>query len=222
MKKHTSSTLADIVYKKIKDDIIQNKLKAGDFLSSAQIAKEMSMSRTPVREAFNSLSTEGLIEIQNGVGVFVKEISESEIRELFEIRMVLESLALKKLMERPTDKDFFLALKDEWLSIQAKFQNGDQSIFDNISLLDYKTHKSFNRHSGNVFLTDIIENIELRLNRIQSLSIYAHNDVENTINQHLALIQAVLDGNYQTAEKLLHTHIADAVEYILGCPNGKQ
>lgn len=215
MKKHTSNTLADIVYKKIKDDIIQNKLKAGDFLSSTQIAKQMNMSRTPVREALNSLSTEGLIEIQNGVGIFVKEISENEIRELFEIRMVLESLALKKLMENPIDEPFFQSLMEEWVAMEGRLQSGDQRILDEISLLDYKTHKSFNSYAKNTFLTQVIENIELRLNRIQALSIYAHNDAENTISQHITLIQAVLDGNSQNAEKLLQEHIIGAVDYIL-------
>lgn len=215
MKKRSSQTLADIVYEKIKNDITRNKLKAGDFLSSTQIAAEMDVSRTPVREALNSLSTEGLIDIQNGVGIFVKGISEVEVRELFEIRMVLESLALKKMMAKPIDQPFFVALKEEWLSMRKRFKNSDQSIFEEISLLDYKTHKSFSHYADNSCLTKIIAEIELKLNRIQALSIYAHNDAENTIDQHITIIEAVLNGNISEAEELLKSHIMGAIEYIL-------
>ena len=216
MGKVKTTSLANIAYEKIKSNIITNKLKPGELLRSTQIAEELNMSRTPIREAISTLEKEGLVEIKNGVGVLVTEISESTLVELFEIRSVLELLALKMLMRKTFDQSIFLNLKKKWLDLKVRFDEGDMNIFDEINELDRRTHQEIRNHSGSVLLKTLIEdNIELRMNRIQCLSVYALNDAENTIQQHVDLLRLILENDYLKASSVLEKHISDAIHYIL-------
>lgn len=216
MKAERITSLADIAYQKIKDDIIKNKLKPGEMIRSTQIAEELNMSRTPIREAISSLEKEGLLETKNGVGVFVTEISESELVELFEIRAALEILTLKMMMRKDFDKSVFRQFKKEWIDLEKRFQGGEEDVFEEINELDERTHKEIKKQASSELLKKLIEdNIELRMNRIQCLSVYALNDAENTIEQHLALLELILTNDYLNASKMLEKHISDAVHYIL-------
>ncbi len=98
--------LAQLAYREIKDLILQNKLKSGDLLSESLIAQELGMSRTPVREALRVLAQEDLIEILNGIGVYVKDISVSDMVDIFEVRKALEVIAIKSAIHEIKEEEY--------------------------------------------------------------------------------------------------------------------
>ena len=87
--------LSERAYEQIKDALCKGKIAAGDILSESQLAEELDMSRTPVREALRILASEGWVEIRRGIGAYVKAPSSKDMEDLYEVRCLLETLAIK-------------------------------------------------------------------------------------------------------------------------------
>ena len=93
-------TLSEQAYNQIKDAICQGSVAPGDILSENQIAQQLGMSRTPVREALRALASEGFVEIRNGIGAYVKPLSSKDMEDLYEVRCLLEMQAIKTSIYR--------------------------------------------------------------------------------------------------------------------------
>ncbi len=215
----SDDTLTTLAYKKIKDDIIRGQYRPGECLSSPRLARALRMSRTPVREALSMLANEGLVDIQNGVGIFIKELTRKELAEVYEVRLALECAAVEAIImarggaaleSRPALKK----LEREWALLKAKVRAGRLTDLDEVNQLDYKTHNFIVESGGNIFLSELVENLKLRIRHIQSLSVAAQGDVEDTIDQHLAIIANLRRGNLPETTRLLKLHIREAISYI--------
>ena len=79
-------TLSEQAYNQIKDALLNGRILPGDVLSENQLAADMDMSRTPVREALRALASEGWVDIRNGVGAYVKPLSSKDMEDLYEVR----------------------------------------------------------------------------------------------------------------------------------------
>ncbi len=220
IQKNGTDNLTTIAYHKIKNDILLSKLKPDECISGSQLAKNLNMSRTPVREALNILESEGLVDIRNGVGIFIKSVSEKEVLELFEVRCALECTALESLVRNLATPEYRAAkeqiqkLENDWLNLKNKYRNNQLSDLQEIVALDYETHNFIIKSSDNAFLVDLVRNIEIRIRRVQYLSVIALNDAQNTINQHFELVQSINKGEKERAVFLLKTHIQESVPYI--------
>ena len=216
--KATDNNLTAIAYSKIKDDIMSNKFKPGECISGSQLAKILKMSRTPVREALTILANEGLVEIHNGVGIIIKSITYKDILELYEIRLALECIAVESLIVKNDHSNLF-KLKSNWHTLKDKLILGELSDWNEIVLLDHQTHHFIVTSSGNTLLIELFENIEQRIRRIQYLSVFGQEDKGNIIDQHIELLESIIQNNTHTTIKLLKKHIQEAVSYIFTNPD---
>jgi len=207
------SNLTKIAYVKLKNAILQNQFKSGRWLSGSKLAKAFNMSRTPVREALNILEKEGFVEIRNGLGVAVKEITENDIHELIEVRLALECCALESVTFE-VDRPELERLEQGWREMQIKWREHRLSDLDEIMALDYATHDFLVASSHNSHLVGITKNISVHIRRVQFLSVTSLNAVDVTIQQHLDLLAAIIDGDIPTALVLLREHIQEAGPYI--------
>lgn len=209
------SNLTKIAYANIKSDIISNKIKAGDRLSSCQLAKDMSMSRTPVREALNLLESEGFVDIHNGIGILVKEITEKDIIELFEVRAALECSALESSTFMADPKGL-KALERSWLNLQKKYARSEARPINHeeVFLLDYETHDFIVTSSHNSYLIELMHNVSIKVKRIQYLSLLALNDVFRTIEEHLDLLNKLKNDELAESVQLLKKHIINSGAYV--------
>ena len=89
-----SPPLNEIAYQKIKDYIVTLKLRPGEQIDEAGLANKLSIGRTPIREALFRLNAENLVEMNHGRGFFVREITLSNLRDLFELMLILERSAV--------------------------------------------------------------------------------------------------------------------------------
>ena len=221
-KSHTDTnaeeSLTTIAYNIIKNDIMTNAFKPGECISGSKLAQNLKMSRTPVREALNILANEGLIEIHNGIGIIIKNITKKDILELYEVRLALECVAVESLI-RKNDKSNFPGLKKKWLNLNQKLIQGELSDWKEMISLDYQTHHLIITSCGNALLTELFENIEQRIRRIQHLSVSAQEDKKNIIEQHIELLESIIHGDTETAKKLLKKHIQQAVSYVFTHPD---
>ncbi|MGA7279152.1 MAG: GntR family transcriptional regulator [Desulfocapsaceae bacterium] len=214
------SSLAQKAYVVIRDSIIENEFKPGDCLSENSLAKALGMSRTPIREAIKVLSSEGFIEIHNGVGAFIKHITVKEIHDIFEVRSALECIAVDSALDRITDEEIE-KLREDWLNLYEDAVAGKAIGFGVLSELDSKLHELLVVKCDNDFIIDIVAGIKMKIARFQKISAAALGDELNTINQHLELIDIMKSRDVEALKDKLKSHILQAEELILKNPNVK-
>ncbi len=205
--------LTKVAYDRIKADIVQHRIKAGECLSGCALARQLNMSRTPVREALKLLENEGFVEIRNGVGIHIKEITKKDILEIIEVRVALECAALDA-SAFAIDPEALRKLEENWLKLEKDYQNGSLNDLDKVMRLDYQLHDFIVASSHNAYLLEMIKNVSDRFKRLQYLSVMALGDVHDTINQHLKLLDGLKKGRTREMGKLLREHIMGARTYI--------
>ncbi len=195
-----------IAYEKIKNMIINNELKSGEIISENQLAATLHMSRTPIREAIKSLSSEDLVEVHRGIGIQIKHVTLREIHEIYPLRYVLESYAIQQAAERlrPEEIDHMEQL---WLALRQKVCNNQPYTTQEILDLDEKTHGMFIDHAGNETLKQLISTLKLKIHRFQMISTTMANNDLRTIDQHLELLDAIRDKKISEACHLLESHL---------------
>ena len=92
-------TLSELAYKKIKESIIENILKPGDRISQEKLATDLGISKIPLIEALSALNKEGLVEKYPRKGFFVKRLKDSEIHDIFDVRVAFEMLGVSKIID---------------------------------------------------------------------------------------------------------------------------
>ncbi|MFH0800288.1 MAG: GntR family transcriptional regulator, partial [Pseudomonadota bacterium] len=136
-----SKTKNVAVYKKLRQDIIKGKLKPGQKIVMADLAKAFGLSETPVREAIRRLESDGHVHFTPHMGAIVAKIDEGELVEIYLIRIALEALATRLASPHITDKDIdFLNKKNHEMEIaiqQGKYENLG-SLNKNFHLRIYK------------------------------------------------------------------------------------
>ena len=132
-------TLSEQAYNQIKDAICQGSVAPGDILSENQIAQQLGMSRTPVREALRALASEGFVEIRNGIGAYVKPLSSKDMEDLYEVRCLLEMQAIKTSIYRISN-DEIDDLTRRFQAIYDACEQGDSPAQGEFSELDWELH----------------------------------------------------------------------------------
>lgn len=208
--------LRDSIADSLRESIISGKIKPGERLLEPIVAKQLGVSRTPVREAFFQLESEGLVEVMPRKGAIVSEISIRDAIELYSVRAVLEGLAAR-LATNNISKNKINELKilNEKLIEHAKSESDN---YKEITELNNQFHDLINRESKNEKLYETIElmrNQTLRYNYIY-LSVMFRLKV--SIFEHEEIISMIENGKDEEAEKLMRKHVENAgkqlCEYI--------
>jgi len=195
-------------------EIIRERLLSGDFLpgdrlGEEEIAHELDMSRTPVREALRTLAADGLIEIQKNRGARVVDWSEDELVGVFEIRMRLEGLAARRAAERAKPEDVIklteLAKQVEHFSQPVPIRD-----FAQISRYNGEFHGEILRISGSGTLTSAVDRVMFV--SVLSRTRQAMNDeaMKRSSNHHFEIIAAIEAGQGDWAESAIRNHILSA------------
>jgi len=110
--------LREIVFEYLRQSIVEGKLEPGKRLMEIQMAEQLGVSRTPIREAIRKLELEGLVVMVPRKGAYVADVSIKDVLEVLEVRMVLEGLAASLAAERMSDSEI-----DELATICDEFEN---------------------------------------------------------------------------------------------------
>lgn len=207
-----------IAYESLRKAIFTNELRPGAHLSENQLAQSLGMSRTPVREAIKVLASEGLVEIHNGVGIFVKQITTKEIADLFEVRAALECTALHTALPLISDRELD-AIGAEWTAVGEKIDAGHQDTLTLLLELDYQLHFMIVDRCRNEFLKQVIDGIRMKIRRYQGMAAIALDDERDAINQHLEIISCMKRRDVAVLSRILQEHIRKSAEIILKNPD---
>lgn len=194
------------VYERLKSQIIDFTLKPGQKLQDRQLAIQLEVSRTPVREALNRLVQEGFVRQTPGQGYFVKEITIKEIEELYEVREALEVLAAKMAIQSINNSQ--IKKLSEILKRHKKLiQNGTSES----SLLDEaEFHKTIALSSGNQTLYVIISNIFDKIATYRGIGTLTLQRTKIAYQQHEEIFISLKEKDTRKLKKIMRGHITEA------------
>lgn len=199
MKLKIPENLTQQAYRSIRDEIIAGKINGQQHFTEAYFANRYGISKSPIREALNRLESEGLITIIPRRGAFVREFSIHDVEEIYELREVLEALAMRNA---EFDAKTLDRLREIAHSAQSSFEKNDKP---NYIRKDAAFHTALAKASTNSRLRRILEsmNNQLLILRRQTFELTG----QSSIKQHLRILDTLEKGKRDVAAKLLAEHI---------------
>ncbi len=192
---------------RIKEDIISCRLKPGTLLIEQELAENLGISRTPIREAFNLLQQENLVKMVSQRGVFVTEVTVKLMNEVYELREILEPQIVRLATA--------LIPADILLDFQQKFLNIEESTSSKRVELDGIFHTTIARHCGNSIMLQIMLNLYAQMDRIRTLSCRSRQRWHDANSEHLAIISTMLAGNAEKAAHAMLIHVKSSCQAAL-------
>ncbi len=210
-------SISDQIYEHLKERIIHSQFAPGQRLVEAKVAKELSVSRTPVREGFLRLEQDGLVERLPQGGVVVRVFGDRELRELYGIRLTLETYALELACEKITPE---VLAELRGLAGEARRLVGDEAVSltrkqEVLFHLNTRFHETIYASAENVHLGKFINDIKSLVLRFRSITIRDHQNWLVVWQEHEALIDALERRDKKACAGILAGHIGSAVSYAL-------
>ncbi|BCH28926.1 GntR family transcriptional regulator [Mesorhizobium sp. L-8-10] len=199
------------VFESVRAAIIQLQFRPGNPLSEAEIARQLGVSRQPVREAFIKLAETGLVEIRPQRGTFVRMISMREVGNARFLREAIEVAIARKAAVEATDADI-AALEALIAEQRAVAVNGDNAAF---LRLDEKFHQAIARSADCEDAWRVLEGLKAQMDRVRYLSLPEATPLETIIEQHRNIVAALASRSPQEAETTMRQHLS---EILLSLP----
>jgi DNA-binding GntR family transcriptional regulator len=198
--------LRELVFESLREAIIGVKLAPGERLMEIQMAEEMGVSRTPVREAIRKLELEGLVLMIPRKGAYVAGLSLKDIADVFEIRGALEGLAAELAAERITDGELE-ELERYLVKISEESETGD---LNKVVETDTDFHSLIYSASRNHRLFQIISNLREQIQRFRTTSLSYPGRMKVAVEEHRKIVEAISVRDGELARKLAQEHIENA------------
>jgi DNA-binding GntR family transcriptional regulator len=203
------STSAEAVYRKLLHKIFSRQLRPGQRLPEVLVAEQLEVSRTPVREALRRLANEGLVVLIPNVGASVVTPTRTEMLDTYEVRNVLECLAVRRAAERISAVQ--LARLEEKIEEETRvFAQRDLEAYIEIN---NAFHRIIAEASGNLALADTIENYLARtFVYMVFFESFFDFDTNPSLEEHRAILEALRARDSEEAVRLMDRHIRQATE----------
>ena len=203
--------LREVVCETLRDAIRKGVLKPGERLMEIQLAEELGVSRTPVREAIRKLELEGYVIMMPRRGTYVANLSIRDVNEVFEIRTSLDSLASGLAAERITDEELerlqrLLVMIGEYI---------EENNMEKIVETDTEFHDILYQASRNTRLVGIIFNLREQLTRFRSTSMAYPGRLKETLEEHRHLVEAIAQGDALEAQRAAEEHMEKSEQTLL-------
>jgi DNA-binding GntR family transcriptional regulator len=210
-------------YQHIQRKLLAGDWTAGDVLSELAVAKELGISRTPVREAFRDFEQEGVLEQVPRFGTRVKALDRRDLVELYELREALEPFAVVQAAGKLSDADAqtLQTLCEDMQSVAEELRKRgrttpDAAMMKRLMSADLAFHQLLIRAAGNRRMMKIVADSRL-LARIFATPRQEHNVsvIEETHRYHTQILAAAKSGRVETARKLMAAHIRASLKEAL-------
>ena len=196
--------LRTIVCDELRRMVMIGELAPGARLVEDRLAAQLGVSRNPVREALQTLATEGFVVITPRRGAMVAQVSATQAEELFDVRMALESLAARTAARRAKPADV-LRLQDVLDRAAEATRLGD---LDELAALNTEFHHEVVTSSGNGYLSLLVAPMARRIQWVFRAS--APQRAVASWNEHEAVLRAIAAGDEESAAVLASAHVAAA------------
>ena len=210
MKNYKTTSLADQVFDKLENDIIQGVYTRGEILTELKLVEQLGVSRTPIREALRRLEQERLIE-DTGKGSRVLGITMEDLEDIMNIRERIEGLAAYYATVNLTDEGrkelaHIVDLQEFYFSKEDK---------EHLRQVDDAFHDMICELSRRSVISDTLIPLMRKTRRYRRGAIDNWERTTLTMNEHKAIFQAISSGNAELAQELATAHIVHAKRYLI-------
>jgi len=189
-------------YEQIKDKIITLELEPASVIDEQALMDQLGLGRTPIREALQRLSADGLVHIVPRRGMFVTDISITDLQHIFEVRTALAGFCARLAAQRITPD-----LVAEMRTMLQDLEHVKPGDFKSLMEIDRSFQRVLYRASGNDILAKTLDRLYDLSLRIWYLVLNRLGDVQTSIEQHRELADALEAGDGDRAEALIQHHI---------------
>ncbi len=203
--------LKEVVYDSLRNKILNGEFHPGTVLNERDLSHLLGVSRTPVREALKALEVEDLVEHIPYTGVVVKEMNLRELRNIFEVRTVLEVFVVKLAFEK-INREIMRTLQ-QCIDDQDKFVRDANDKLQEFMRLDMEFHNILASTTDNPLLKQLIEKMRIKamVLGINALNVGVHRFTE-TIEEHQAIHDALEKGDLAQAMAAMERHIQNTYD----------
>lgn len=209
-------SLRDEVLRTLQAAVISGEMRPGITYSAPQLAQQLGVSATPVREAMLDLVKEGLILTVRNKGFRVVELSERELDELTELRLLLEVTAVRSIAERGVEPRVMVELRRLAEGIVAA---GARREFVKYNMHDLEFHSLLLSQAGNRSLVALVTSLRIRSRIYGARELADRDELLPTLREHVELLDLIEAGDAEGAADLMSRHI-DHVRHEWASPLG--
>ena len=200
-------SLSSRVFHTIREDILNGKYQANEELKEKSIGEEMGVSRTPVREALRQLELEGLVHIIPNKGAFVENVTLKDIKDIYEIRSLLEGLCARWAANNITKEQLDELEETVFLSdFHFSKENWDQMVE-----LDNRFHEIVYEACGSKELTRVLRDYHHYLQGIRKITLEQKTRARASMDEHCKIAEALKARDAAEAERCASIHIRNTI-----------
>ncbi|MDD7718406.1 MAG: GntR family transcriptional regulator [Eubacteriaceae bacterium] len=198
-----SCSLTDEILNIVRDRILRGEYKIGQKIKETQIAEELKVSRTPIREAFKQLEMEGLIDYVPNRGCFAKGFTAQDIEDLYSVRKALEVLAVEWAVER-IDDDQLAQLKEKSDLMEFYAGRNDQKKVIEINT-DF--HNVIYNATGSRFMAQILRSYKDYIAQARVKTMFDKEFLQQIFEEHRMILLAITEKDVEKAKQAMAYHL---------------
>lgn len=211
-KPEAPSSAGQRAYRRLRDGILTEEFPPGAFIEEAVACAATGVSRTPVREALARLGAEGFLDLHPRRGAMVKPISTDELFDLYDVRLMVETHAVRRICQ---DKRPIPPQLHEMCAMHDEIAEGDHLAFAD---LNHLFHETIIAAAGNKVLLQVFQNLRANLTRVAMLSFRLGVPKLREGAMHRALVDALQAYDEQAAVTLTEQHLSRMPRLVASLP----
>ncbi len=212
MREHKSISIADQIFEQLERDILSGLYPKGEILSEMSLAKQLGVSRTPVREAIRRLEQENILE-ETSRGLTVVGISHEDMLDMYDIRLQIEGMSARRAAERITAEE--LSAMRETLDLQRFYiEKGGENNSAQIKNLDSQFHEQLYSASGSKAFCDTLLSLHKKITKFRMASVSKQSRARQSLAEHEAIYAALAARDGEAAARAATEHTRQARDRI--------
>ena len=203
--------LREIVYEELKRQILVGEIAPGTRMMEVELAEDMGVSRTPVREAIRKLEKEGLVTIEPRRGAYASDISIKDMVDVLEVRQMLEGMAASMAAQKVTEEE-----KLDFVEANSAYKNAvKKGNIEEIIRYDELFHQLIVSYSGNKTLNQLLSQVQELALRFIYIYYDDFSRYENMPVEHEEIEEAIISGDTQKAKVVAEEHVERLKKFVI-------
>ena len=203
--------LREIVYEELKRQILVGEIAPGTRMMEVELAEDMGVSRTPVREAIRKLEKEGLVTIEPRRGAYASDISIKDMVDVLKVRQMLEGMAASMAAQKVTEEE-----KLDFVEANSAYKNAvKKGNIEEIIRYDELFHQLIVSYSGNKTLNQLLSQVQELALRFRYIYYDDFSRYENMPVEHEEIEEAIISGDTQKAKVVAEEHVERLKKFVI-------
>ncbi|MBU9833713.1 MULTISPECIES: GntR family transcriptional regulator [Rahnella] len=213
-KKSRSADSVEKVYEKVKGMAIDYYFRPGERVNEVELAAQLGVSRTPVREALNRLAKDGFMNFVPNRGFYSRDLTPEGVRELYEVRMVIEQSTFRFACLRATDEEIAMTTAI-WEEVSQHRPAQTEQDWAKIAEIDERFHMEIARISHNSRLYEMLDSLNSLSRFFRRIDLETPVRRNNAYDEHVEIIAALRQRNIEKGVVLIEQHISLSAEHAV-------